>query len=93
MIDLVRVIVVVPAYREERQIGRVLATLPASVDAAIVVDDGSPDGTADEVRLAAARDPRVTLVRNATNLGVGATIARGYRESARPSWCSRGTDR
>jgi glycosyltransferase involved in cell wall biosynthesis len=81
MIDLVRVIVVVPAYREERQIGRVLATLPASVDAAIVVDDGSPDGTADEVLRAAAGDPRVRLVKNARNLGVGATIARGYREA------------
>ncbi len=81
MIEEIRVIVVVPAYQEERQIGAMLASLPESVDAAIVIDDASPDGTSAAVRFAQDRDPRIHLVRHAENLGVGAAIARGYREA------------
>lgn len=83
MFEEIRVIVVVPAYREEAQIGAVLRGLPTEVDAAIVVDDASPDGTSDAVRRASERDSRIHLVRHVRNLGVGAAIARGYRESLR----------
>ena len=41
--------VVVPAYNEERFIGRVIETLPDFVDRAYAVDDGSTDGTWDEI--------------------------------------------
>ena len=43
------VAVVVPAYNEEKQIGSVLATMPAFVDRIIVVNDCSKDRTADVV--------------------------------------------
>jgi len=81
MFEEIRVIVVVPAFREEKQIGAVLAGLPSLVDAAIVIDDASPDGTSDAVRLVQATDPRIRLVRHARNLGVGAAIKRGYTEA------------
>lgn len=76
MLEGARVVVVVPAFREERQIARVLASMPAWVDDVCVVDDGSPDATAD---IAGRFSPRVTLVRHERNLGVGAAIATGYR--------------
>ncbi|RJX35016.1 MAG: glycosyltransferase [Desulfarculus sp.] len=41
-----RVAVVIPAYNEERAIGRVLAEVPAWVDQVIVADNGSTDATA-----------------------------------------------
>jgi glycosyltransferase involved in cell wall biosynthesis len=69
--------VVVPAYCEERLIARMLARIPAYVDAIYVVDDASADGT-----LAAAGrvgDPRIELVRHSDNRGVGAAIVTGYR--------------
>jgi glycosyltransferase involved in cell wall biosynthesis len=72
-----RVVVVVPAYDEAPRIGRVLRGLPAWVDAVLVVDDASSDGTADAA--AAAGDRRVTVVRHAQNRGVGAAITTGYR--------------
>ena len=75
-----RVCVVVPAWDEEPRIGRVIAGMPAWVDAIVVVDDASRDGTA---RAAAATgDPRVEVVRHDTNRGVGAAIVTGYRRCA-----------
>ncbi len=80
MFEGIRVVVVVPAYREERHLGAVLEGLPAWVDGAVVVDDASPDGTSRIAREHAAMDPRVRLVRHAENRGVGAAIVSGYRE-------------
>jgi glycosyltransferase involved in cell wall biosynthesis len=71
-----RVVVVVPAWNEAPRIGRVLRGLPRCVDAAIVVDDASTDGTG-EVAIAVA-DARVEVVRHERNRGVGAAIVTGY---------------
>jgi glycosyltransferase involved in cell wall biosynthesis len=73
----VRVVVVVPAFQEAERVGRVIATLPAEVDAVVVVDDASTDGTADAAR--AAGDGRVRVVSHRENRGVGAAIVTGYR--------------
>ncbi len=51
----------------------------------VVVDDASQDGTADVVAALAARDPRVVLVRVATNGGVSAARNRGL-DVARGTW-------
>ena len=66
--DPPRVTVIIPARDEAPNIGpcldSVLAqTLPASRTSVLVVDDGSADGTADEVLRRAASDPRVRLIR------------------------------
>jgi len=72
-----KVAVVVPCFREVRLITRTISGIPAFVDLIVVVDDGSPDGTAEAVR--ALADPRVELVVHAENRGVGAAIVSGYR--------------
>jgi glycosyltransferase involved in cell wall biosynthesis len=77
MLEGARIAVIVPAYREERLIARMLSRLPAAVDSVIVVDDASPDATR-EAALAVG-DPRVTCVSHTVNRGVGAAIATGYR--------------
>jgi glycosyltransferase involved in cell wall biosynthesis len=73
------VLVVVPALDEEPRIARVLRGMPAEVDAVILVDDASRDRTSDVAR--ATGDARVTVLRHATNRGVGAAITTGYREA------------
>ena len=70
---------VVPAYREERMIGRVIETMPAYVDHIVVVDDCSPDGTS-EAALAVG-DPRLALVRHEVNTGVGGAIITAHRKA------------
>lgn len=79
MLEGARVVVVVPAYEEGPRVGRVLSTLPAFVDAAIVVDDASRDDTSDVARGFAPE--RVEVIRHAENRGVGAAIVTGYRRA------------
>ncbi len=75
------VAVVVPAYRVEDQVEEVLRTLPSWVQSVIVVDDCSPDRSAE--RVTALRDARVRLVRHERNLGVGGAVVTGFREALR----------
>ena len=71
------VAVVVPAYNEERLIGRTVSTLPRFVDHVLVVDDGSRDGTVEAA--VAAGGARLSVLSHGRNRGVGAAIATGYR--------------
>lgn len=74
--------VVVPAYNEEKLIGRTLDTMPDFVDQIIVVDDCSQDATAKRIRERVAQQPeRVILLQHEVNQGVGGAIATGYK------WC------
>jgi len=74
------VIVVVPAFNEEKLIGTVVATMPAIVDRIIVVDDASTDGTAATLEsMSRAEDPRLRVIRRSSNGGVGAAIVTGYK--------------
>lgn len=71
--------VVVPAYREERLLPRMLRRVPGFVDRIVVVDDGSDDGTAEAAR--SVEDPRIDVLRHPQNRGVGAAIVTGYRRA------------
>jgi len=73
------VAVVIPAYNEERLIGRVIDTMPTFVDWIVVVDDGSSDRTVDEVRnRSEALGNRLVLLEHERNQGVGGAISTGY---------------
>lgn len=72
--------VVVPAYNEEKLIGKVLETMPDYVDKIIVVDDNSSDRTAETVNSYAAKSAgRIILIQHRRNKGVGAAITTGYK--------------
>jgi undecaprenyl-phosphate 4-deoxy-4-formamido-L-arabinose transferase len=81
--------VVVTVLNEERAVDELLARTAAALDGekweAIVVDDGSTDGTFDRLRLAHERDPRIRVVRFKRNFGqhpamhAGLVRARGDR--------------
>ena len=73
------VCVVVPAYNESTQIGKVLSTMPDFVDKILVVDDASKDDTVDIVRKYRKDNDRIEVIQHETNRGVGAAIAAGYR--------------
>jgi glycosyltransferase involved in cell wall biosynthesis len=74
--------VVVPAYNEEKLIGRVLDGMPDFVDKIIVVSDGSEDQTSEIVkRYVHTSAEKVVLIEHTANQGVGAAIISGYK------WC------
>ena len=77
----VKVGVIVPAYKVERHIAAVIAGIPREIARIIVVVDASPDDTYGVVERLA--DPRVTLLRHATNQGVGGAMATGFAEALR----------
>jgi glycosyltransferase involved in cell wall biosynthesis len=70
--------VIIPAFNEERTLDRVLhrVLLQPCVQQVVVVDDCSTDGTF-EVANNYANDPRVEIVRHASNQGKGAAIRTG----------------
>ena len=71
------VAVIIPALNEAGKIGRVLDKLPKSGwFEAIVVDDGSTDGTGDEARAHGA----AVVIRHEVRGGVGAAIRDGWKE-------------
>ena len=71
---------VIPTYNEADNIGPMLRRLtelyPSPSTAFLVVDDGSPDGTAATVRAFAAADDRVHLLEG-VRLGLGDAYVRG----------------
>lgn len=74
--------VCLPTYNEAENIELVLDRLFAADPSlrVIVVDDGSPDGTAEIVARRAGSDPRVALVRRPGRLGLGTAYIAGFRE-------------
>jgi glycosyltransferase involved in cell wall biosynthesis len=72
---------VIPAYRVERDIESVLKSLPSFIKSIIVVDDASPDSTADLVTGLAQKDIRITLIRHSQNQGVGGAMVSGFRKA------------
>lgn len=76
-----KIAIVIPAYRVERDIQQVLRNIPAYIKAIIVVDDASPDSSADLVAAAAKKDRRITLIRHPKNQGVGGAMVTGFRKA------------
>ncbi|MDX6771168.1 MAG: glycosyltransferase [Elusimicrobiota bacterium] len=79
--SLAGVSVVIPTYEERETVEPLLRRLDAALAGRpreyIVVDDGSPDGTAEAVRRAAGAVAGVRLVENPGRGGIGAALRRG----------------
>jgi glycosyltransferase involved in cell wall biosynthesis len=73
--------VVVPAYNEEKLIGKTIASVPELVDRIIVVNDASTDGTAEIIEELSIEDSRIYLIEHEGNQGVGGAIITGYKKA------------
>lgn len=73
-----KIAIVIPAYNEERLIGKTLRSIPEYVDFIITVNDGSTDNTAALIDQHREHDPRIYLITNNPNLGLGRSIWKGY---------------
>ena len=68
---------VVPAYKEQEHIADVIRSMPELVDHIVVMDDASPDETAERAR--AAADGRTVVITLPQNQGVGGAVLTGHR--------------
>lgn len=73
------VVVIIPAYNEEKLIGKVLQTIPPFIDHIVVVDDASRDRTGEVIKDYQKKEPRIIYLRNERNEGVGGSIVTGYK--------------
>lgn len=75
---------ILPAFNEAAVIARAVAEAEAALALhferfeILVVDDGSADATADEVRRALATAPHTRLLQHGTNRGYGAALRTGF---------------
>lgn len=74
-----KIAVVIPMYRVEQYIGRVIERIPAWVDRIIAVDDCSPDGSGEAA--VAVGDARLVLMRLPQNRGVGGAVMAGFQRA------------
>lgn len=78
MFGELKVAAVLPCYRTKHHVLRVIAALPAFVDAIVVVDDACPEKTGEHVS-SQVRDPRLIVVTHPENQGVGGAMVSGYQ--------------
>ena len=71
-----KLIVVIPAYNEASTIADVVRTTLAVTPDIVVVDDGSTDGTVDQLAGLSVR-----VIQQSTNQGKGAALLRGFRDA------------
>jgi apolipoprotein N-acyltransferase len=78
-----RVLVIIPTYNERATIERVLAgVMQAGQNVeALVVDDGSPDGTAEAVEAMSRTNERVTLIRRPGKRGLASAYLVGFHKA------------
>jgi len=75
------VLVVLPTYNELENIDRVLRRIRAALPAAsvLVVDDGSPDGTADAAEVLGKELGSIDVLRRSAKSGLGSAYREGFR--------------
>lgn len=71
---------VIPCFKVTRHVMGVLAGIGPEVDRIYCVDDGCPDGSGEFIA-SLTRDPRVRVIHNIVNQGVGGATLTGYRHA------------
>lgn len=73
-----KIAVVLPCYKSKKHVLDVIGRIGPEVFLIVAVDDACPMETGAHIR-ADCSDPRVVVVNNETNLGVGGAVIHGYR--------------
>lgn len=74
----VKIAVIIPCYRVKPHILGVISAIGGEVSKIYAVDDCCPERSGDHIEQF-CKDPRVTVVRNAVNQGVGGAVMAGYQ--------------
>jgi len=88
MLPGMRVLVCLPTYNEAENIDRVLRRIRAALPDAgvLVIDDGSPDGTADLAEQVGREVGGVEVLRRRAKSGLGSAYRAGFRWGLEQGW-------
>jgi dolichol-phosphate mannosyltransferase len=78
-----RALVIIPTFNERENIARIISIVLTKDPRleVLVVDDGSPDGTAEIVESLAAQNDRVHILKRAKKMGLGTAYIAGFKWS------------
>ena len=76
-------LVIVPAYNEAQNLGKVIEELRVFFDNILVIDDGSDDGTLDIIKKL-----DINYITHFVNLGQGAALESGFNFFVKESFCN-----
>jgi len=75
-----KIAVIIPCFNVKEHILNVINAIGPEVCIIYVIDDKCPEGTGDYVS-SICSDPRVTVIKNSQNLGVGGAVMVGYKKA------------
>ena len=95
--NYIEVSIVVPTYNERENVGLLCDGICDALNGrwdyeVIIVDDNSPDGTAEVVRKLALRDPAITILERPGKLGLGSAVVDGFRMAQGDYWVMMDAD-
>ena len=73
-----RIAVAIPCYKVRAHVLEVIAAVPSNVQRIYAVDDACPDGSGNYIERDCT-DPRVRVLRHASNQGVGGAVITAYK--------------
>jgi dolichol-phosphate mannosyltransferase len=79
MLNNSNVLLVIPCYKVASFIEETVSGLPQWIDSIVLVNDFSPDETSAVLRKIASSNPKVVLLENARNMGVGGAMIAGFK--------------
>lgn len=77
LVNWPKIAVIIPCYKVKASIMEVINAIGQEVCAIYIVDDQCPESTGDYVQ-SVCYDPRIKVIKNAKNLGVGGAVMCGY---------------
>ncbi|UIM98395.1 glycosyltransferase family 2 protein [Yersinia ruckeri] len=75
-----KIAVVIPSFRVKKHILKVIQSIDSKIDSIYVIDDKCPENTGDFI-LENNSDPRVKVLYNEQNHGVGGAVMHGYKRA------------
>jgi len=75
--------VIIPCYKVEKQIQKVVAAIPDYITSVILVNDASPDKTGEILDQLAKENAKITVIHHSKNQGVGGGMISGFQEAIR----------
>ena len=83
-----KVLVIIPTYNELDNLPKLIPAVLSkdeNIDV-LIVDDNSPDGTADYVRDEAEKNPRIKLIKRNGKMGLGTAYITGFKYALENSY-------